>query len=131
MHKFVFKIAPVAASRPRVTRYATFYSPKYETFRKDMAKLLTGRRTLYTEPLKLDVTFFIEIPKSYSKKKRDEMAGQYVAIKPDLDNLEKALYDTMNQVVWHDDSSIVEHTVRKIWVKDEPRIEVIIKSLHE
>lgn len=129
MHKITFKIEPVAASRPRVTQYGTYYAKPYEQFRKDMSKLLMGKAVLYAEPLKLEVTFYRTIPKSYSKKRRDEMHGTYIPTKPDMDNLEKALYDSCNGVLWVDDSQIVDHHVRKIWTKDDSRIEMIIERL--
>ena len=129
MHKLTFKLEPVSASRPRVTQYGTFYKEPYEGFRKEMAKLLNGKLVLYAEPLKLDVTFFFTIPKSYSKKRRDEMDGTFKSNRPDLDNLEKAVYDSMNGVLYVDDSQIVEHTTRKIWVKENARIEVNIQRL--
>ena len=129
MHKIIFKIEPVPASRARVTKNGTFYQEPYEQFRKDMARLLMGKLILYSEPLRLDVTFFRLIPKSYGKKRRDEMDGKYIVVRPDLDNYEKALYDSMNGVIYIDDSQIVEHTTRKIWVKDDPRIEVTIERL--
>lgn len=128
MHRIVFDIDPVPASRPRVTQYGTYYSEKYDQFRKDMAKLLLGaRKKLYAEPLKLDVTFSITIPKSYSQKKRDEMDGTYCVSNIDLDNLEKALYDSMNGVVYEDDKQIVEHTTRKKWVAGRGSIKVEIQ----
>lgn len=95
-----------------------------------MSKLLMGKLTLYAEPLRLDVTFFKEIPKSYSKKKRDKMDGTYVSVTPDLDNLEKAIYDSLNERVWKDDCQIVEHTTRKVWVKNEPSIVLKIERLN-
>lgn len=95
-----------------------------------MSKLLLGKVTLYAEPLRLDVTFFREIPKSHSRKRRDEMDGMYTDVTPDLDNYEKAVYDSLNKRVWNDDCQIVEHTTRKVWVKDNPRIVVIIERLN-
>lgn len=130
MHKITFKIEPVPASRPRVTQYGAYYNETYENFRKEMEILLMGKVTLYTESLRLDVTFYKRIPKSYSKKKRDEMDGTYISVVPDLDNLEKAVYDSMNAVVWKDDCQIVQHTTRKVWVKDDPCIVVIIERLN-
>ena len=128
--KIVFDIEPVPASRPRVTRWRVYYLKTYEQFRTDMGKLLLQvKRTLYDKPLRLDVSFFIRIPKSFSKKKRDEMDGTYCVSNIDLDNLEKAVYDSMNGHVYKDDKQIVEHTTRKRWVKDNPRIEVIIKTV--
>lgn len=130
MIKLVFNIAPVPASRPRVTRWGTYYSKKYTQFREDMGKLILGtRRTLYAQPLKLDVTFFIEIAKSSSKKRVAELDNTYCVSNVDLDNLEKAIYDSMNDYIYLDDKQIVEHTTRKKWSKDSPRIEVIIELL--
>lgn len=50
--------------------------------------------------------------------------------KPDLDNLEKAVYDSISksEVVWTDDNIIVEHTTRKLY-SPNPRIEVKINEL--
>lgn len=130
MIKLIFDIEPVPASRPRVMRWGVYYLKTYEQFRKDMQSLLLQvKRTLYAEPLKLDVTFFIRIPKSYSKKKCNELNDKYCVSNMDLDNLEKAIYDSMNGHVYLDDKQIVEHTTRKKWVKDNPRIEVIIQTL--
>ena len=129
MHKITFKLEPVSASRPRVTRWGVYYADKYTQFRKDMAKLLLGNRTLYASPLKLNVSFYFTIPKSYSKKKRDELDGEYCVGVSDLDNLEKALYDCMNGTVYVDDKYIVHHEVKKMWVKEGGRIEVIIEKI--
>lgn len=129
MHKITFDIIPVPASRPRVTQYGTYYAAKYTQFRKDMAKLLLGvRKNPYKGELKLEVTFSMPIPKSTSKKKRDEMVGKYCVSNMDLDNLEKALYDSLNGVVYDDDKQIVEHRVRKVWA-NEGKIELIIEQL--
>lgn len=128
MHRIVFDIAPVPASRPRVAQYGTYYLPKYEQFRKDMAVLLMGKRLLHTGPLKCDVTFSVPMPKSWSQKQRAASEGAYCDTTFDLDNLEKALYDCMNGVVYEDDRQIVEHTTRKRWVAGRGSIELIIQS---
>ena len=127
--KLTFLITPVPASRPRVCRWGTFYQKKYTKFRKDMADILAiGNQpdSIFTEALELDVTFYMPIPKSYPKKKREELDGQYCISNMDLDNLEKALYDSMNGVIYEDDKQIVCHTVRKMWIDGDGKIEVII-----
>lgn len=130
MHRIVFKIDPVPASRPRVTKYGVFYQEKYAEFRKTVGKmLLQSKRTLYSVPLITDVTFYVKLPKSYSNKKKEMLHGKHCATTFDLDNLEKALYDTMNGHTYEDDRLIVEHTTRKIWDKNEGRIEITIKTL--
>lgn len=131
MHKITFQIEPVPASRPRVGKFGTYYNKRYAQFRKDMEQLLMGKKCLYEEPLILDVIFYRMIPKSYSKKRREALDGQYIPTVPDLDNLEKALYDAMNGVIYEDDSQIVDHRVRKIWTKGDGYIEVNIERIYD
>lgn len=44
-------------------------------------------------PVPYKITFYLPMPKSWSKKKKDEHFGQPHLQKPDKDNLEKALLD--------------------------------------
>ena len=121
MYGFTIRIDPVPASRPRVARYGTYYAPKYTQYRKDLARELSkvkGNKLIYDNPLVIDVTFVIPLPKSYSKKKSAELVGEYCISNMDLDNLEKALYDAMNGVIFADDKQIVQHTVKKVWGRD-------------
>lgn len=125
----IFDIAPVPASRPRVGKWGTYYNKTYSDFREAMGKLLLGKRKPLAGALRTDVSFYFLLPKSYSKKKRDEMDGTYCVGVTDLDNLEKAIYDSLNGIAYDDDKQIVEHTTRKKWVKERPRIEVEIKNI--
>lgn len=128
--KLVFDIDPVPASRPRVMRWATYYNKTYQQFREDMDKLLLGYRgTLIAKPIRTDVTFWMSFPASYSKKKRDELVGKYYVGVCDLDNLEKAIYDSLNGVVWTDDKQIVEHSTRKKWTEGRGNIEMNIETI--
>lgn len=126
MRSITFDIDPVPASRPRVTRWGTYYPEKYTQFRKDMAKMLlkAQQKELYTGALKTDVVFYIPIPKSKSKKQRAEMNGAFCVSNMDLDNLEKALYDSMNGVIYEDDKQIVQHLTRKVWIDGRGKIEI-------
>ena len=66
-----FEINPTPASRPRVTRWGTFYGKKYKGFKKDMDELLSDTDKEWLEGLIFaDMTFFVGIPKSWSKKKK-------------------------------------------------------------
>jgi Holliday junction resolvase RusA-like endonuclease len=51
------------------------------------------------------------MPSSWSKKKRQAMAGKPHQQKPDKDNLEKALMDA----IYADDSHIWDSRVTKLW----------------
>ena len=63
----------------------------------------------------LDIGFFIPMPKSWSKKKRSEMAGTPHKQRPDLDNYIKGLLDALLE----EDCKVWRVSARKIWVDTE------------
>ena len=73
-------------------------------------------------PDRLRLIFFIEMPKSWSAKKRQAMVGAPHTQRPDTDNLTKAVKD----VLCADDSHIWDEHATKIW-GETPGI--IIKQL--
>ena len=67
------------------------------------------------------VKFFIGMPDSWSKKKRQEMKGEWHQQKPDADNLCKAVLDALIP----NDERIAELNCVKLWSeRDEIEIEV-------
>lgn len=72
------------------------------------------------------VTFVLPMPKSWSKKKRDELNGMAHTQKPDLDNLLKALADA----VYEEDAGIWDIHARKVWGRDG-LIEIVINENHK
>jgi len=65
--------------------------------------------TPFSEPVKLEVSFFIERPK-------ESKYPNYPGGKPDLDHLVRAVGDSLTQAgVLVDDSVIVEIVARKLW----------------
>ena len=66
------------------------------------------------------ISFEIEMPRSWSKKKRDLMRGTKHEQRPDLDNLLKAVQDTLCE----EDSHIWRiGELKKTW-NDKPKIEI-------
>lgn len=57
------------------------------------------------------LVFYIPMPKSWSKRKKEEMNGKPHQQKPDKDNLEKAFLDALCS----EDSYIWDGRVTKIW----------------
>ena len=57
------------------------------------------------------VTFYMPMPQSWSKKKKDEMQLKPHQSRPDLDNLLKALLDS----IYEDDAHIYSLRIRKFW----------------
>lgn len=106
-----YDIKPVP--KPRMTR-----SDKWKK-RKCVVEYFEYRDLIKFNDVKLYdngfyVKFTMPMPKSWSKKKKNEMNGKPHTQKPDVDNLLKGLMDA----VYGDDSHI--HTVftQKIWGND-------------
>ena len=57
------------------------------------------------------ITFYMPMPKSWSRKKKAKMIGKPHQQKPDVDNLAKALLDS----VFEDDSHIHDIRISKTW----------------
>ena len=81
-------------------------------------------------PIQLNITFFMPIPASLSKKKRDLLDGEYNIKHVDLDNLQKFCLDVINYSnVWEDDSQVALINASKVY-STEPRTEIEIISLN-
>lgn len=80
--------------------------------------------------LHVNIKAYYEVPKSTSKKKREEMLSNIIrpTKKPDFDNIGKIICDSLNFIAYHDDSAIVEAEVSKFY-SETPRVDVIIKAI--
>jgi len=114
-----FNINPVPASRPRVSRWSTYYPKKYTKFKKDMEALTSEMETTPSEKLvSVELEFGIMIPKSWSKKKREELNNTYCSNNSDIDNYIKAILDSLNGIVYVDDKQVVELFAKKIYSEE-------------
>ena len=114
-----FNINPVPASRPRVSRWSTYYPKKYTKFKKDMEALTSELETTPSEKLvSVELEFGIMIPKSWSKKKREELNNTYCSNNSDIDNYIKAILDSLNGIVYIDDKQVVELFAKKIYSEE-------------
>ena len=114
-----FNINPVPASRPRVSRWSTYYPKKYTKFKKDMEALTSELETTPSEKLvSVELEFGIMIPKSWSKKKREELNNTYCSNNSDIDNYIKAILDSLNGIVYVDDKQVVELFAKKIYSEE-------------
>ncbi|MCK4258771.1 MAG: RusA family crossover junction endodeoxyribonuclease [Halanaerobiales bacterium] len=72
---------------------------------------------------KIDV--IVEPPQSYSEKKRQKMIGEPLIVKPDIDNIQKAIFDALNKIAYYDDNQIYEvHIVKRYGGADNILIEL-------
>lgn len=73
-------------------------------------------------PLKIDLTFYLPIPKSTSGTRKRQMLNQVIlpVKKPDIDNLAYLITNAMKKIVYNDDSQIVDLYIHKRY-GDQPR----------
>lgn len=87
-----------------------------------------GLKRLSNEPISMEATFHVPIPKSLSERKKTALEGMYCIKKPDLDNYVKFYSDVLNGIAYEDDNLI-----SSLWCEKRysaiPRVELIIKPL--
>lgn len=130
---------PVAKGRPRFAmrragQRPIAYTPQktrnYESDLRFAAQQAMGGRALLRGALAMRVTVSLAIPQSWSgKKQREAIAGIIAPTKrPDLDNFWKAAADSLNGVVFADDSQVVEAVCRKIY-SDKPSLKIEVAEI--
>jgi Holliday junction resolvase RusA-like endonuclease len=69
----------------------------------------------WTLPVAVDIEIGLEVPASWSEKKRRACYAQLIGAtkKPDMDNIEKAVIDGMNAIVFDDDCRVVQKSTVK------------------
>lgn len=99
-----YQITPVAA--PRMTR-----ADKRKPHRPIVARYFAFQKEVRLKKVKVSercrVIFFLPMPNSWSKKKKDAMHMMPHQQTPDIDNLQKALFDSVHandKHIWHVDA---------------------------
>jgi Holliday junction resolvase RusA-like endonuclease len=71
------------------------------------------------EPLRVDVSMFFLVPKSWSAKKRKQaLLGQILpGVKPDFDNVFKGLCDACKGIVFRDDALLAQGSWSKFYAE--------------
>jgi Holliday junction resolvase RusA-like endonuclease len=133
---FTVEGTPIGKGRPKFARRGNFvstYTPTktrdYEAIIAEQARIAMGS----SEPLKTPVAAYIyitvPIPQSYSKKRTEACLNnsERPCKKPDIDNIIKAFLDSMNGIVYDDDSQVVSlHSTKRYGTVGT--VEVIVKE---
>lgn len=113
-----YALAPCPA--PRMTKSDKWKIPRRPCVARYFAFRDRVRKLKIDVPVGSHITFYMGMPPSWSRKKARELEGTPHEQVPDLDNLLKALLDS----VYGDDSHIWKlGSIQKIW-RDKPGIEV-------
>jgi Holliday junction resolvase RusA-like endonuclease len=121
---------PVAQARPRATRFGNgvrLYDPKKIADFKTYFKLCASEHApekLIDSAMVVTLDVHVQRPKSWPKKRI------HACVKPDADNLAKGCLDSMEGVIYTNDSRIVCLLVEK-HLSDKPRVDVRIEVLEE
>lgn len=129
----------VAQGRPRATAalgHVKLYDPpKSRAYKQTVAiyaRQAMGQKLPTQMPVSCKLWIYREIPKSDSKKRRSLKASGKIlpTVKPDVDNVFKAITDACTGIVWHDDNQIVKaHIIKKY--SDQPRAVLEVEELGE
>ncbi|WP_289687692.1 RusA family crossover junction endodeoxyribonuclease [Faecalibaculum rodentium] len=126
---------PCAKGRPRFNRATGHAATPSKTVRYEFLVRLSymqqiGQSVQLEGPLSAEISAYFTIPKSASKKKRQQMLdGElHPTKKPDTDNLAKIVLDALNGIAYADDKDIVRLNVKKIW-SEQPRVDVKISRI--
>lgn len=116
--KLIFKGDIVA--KPRMTRSDKWKerpaTSKYWAF-KDLLNV-AAKQQRFTLGDRVYIVAQIPVPKSWSEKKKKRMDGQPHQVRPDVDNLNKSIFDCLLR----EDSNVWEVHIKKTWINSEEGI---------
>lgn len=96
---------PIFSSKNKTAR-----TPESTRAYENEIKILARRQfkgNPLTQPIQVYVIF--EMPRPKTSKRT------YPTVKPDCDNLQKSLFDALNEILWVDDSQIVKVEAYKVY----------------
>lgn len=137
MIAFTIPGQPVAKGRPKFARrgaHVVAYTPAktagYENLVKLAATGAMAGRDPSAAPIELVVELRMQIPASWSNKRRALAAAGAIRAtkKPDADNILKGIKDGCNGIVWRDDAQVVRIVLSKSYA-DQPGANVAVREV--
>jgi len=110
---YFIPVNPVPKGRPRLGRGGRVFTPQITRVAEITIKqyLRLQKPPLQHGPIRVIVQFLLQKPKSVKR--------EYHTVKPDCDNLLKLLLDAGNDILWRDDSQIVQLECSKQYATDK------------
>jgi Holliday junction resolvase RusA-like endonuclease len=113
--------APQGSKRIIYGRIVEASSEKLKKWRKAIAEAcLEARKSqdyFFTDAVRVEATFYLPRPRTVKQEKR-----QYPIVPPDVDKLARGLLDGIgqSQMIWGDDSQVIELSVKKLYDDERP-----------
>jgi len=130
--KFTVPGEPKGKGRPKFSSQGEFvkaYTPETTVNYENWVKICfqEAKQQMLTGQLNAELKCFYSIPKNFTKKKREDVSNCILrpTKKPDIDNICKIIFDSLNGLAYADDKDIVGCKVDKYY-DDNPRVEVEI-----
>lgn len=119
---FTVKAKPQGKGRPRMANGHCYTPQTTRDFENLIAQeYKTQCKAYYANvPLMVQITAWMPIPKATSKANREKMLNGEIAptVKPDIDNICKAILDALNGVAYADDTQVVKLHASKCYSND-------------
>jgi Holliday junction resolvase RusA-like endonuclease len=142
--RFVVLGVPHAQARPRFRHVKTHdgrefnmtYDDKQSKQYKDntAAQIVRQNPKLIERdvPIRLTLDIYLPRPQAHFRTNGElkPNAPAWCTKKPDRDNVEKAIKDSVKGIVWYDDSQVCDGVTRKMY-GDQPRVEIIVEAILE
>ena len=121
----------VAKPRPRFSsKTGRVYTPNTGHKYEKLVRECYGDNPSFEDKfISIKIIFWFEIPKSYSKQKRQDCAEGFIRpSRADIDNYIKSVLDGLNGVAYKDDRYIYKIEAEKRYTEHEARTEITIES---
>jgi len=114
----------VGKERPRwCFKHQYAYTPKKtkefeEKFSQFVVLYMKQNQMKITDgPVAINIVVYKKVPKSWSKKKKEAALNKEIRpiVKPDNDNIEKIIWDSLENTLYTNDSVIVDNVCRKFY----------------
>ena len=133
-HKIIISGDPFGKQRPRFAKTGAVYMPtETKAYMKKVAwtwaTVTHGER--FHGLVRVDIKAYFPVPKSVTKSAREAMLDgtRRPNRKPDGDNIEKIIWDGLQEGgAFDDDKAVVSWTGEK-WYSEEPRVEVTVTEI--
>ena len=127
--KYIVLGDPIPLARPRFSKGHVFDSQKLKKLNiSSMIMHQHGCKKKFTGAVHLEVIFFMGIPSSISKKKKEQIEGSPHKCRPDFSNLLKFIEDVAQDILYDDDCIIASVCGSKVY-STQPRTEMIVTEL--
>lgn len=125
-----FKTTATGKRAPVIGHYTPDKTRTWEGIARTLAMNALRGRLPTREPVLLHLRITLPVPASWPQWKQALALDGRIAptVKPDADNVEKAVKDALNGVAWHDDCQVVQCIKAKHYGA-APGVRIIIRPL--